>query len=574
MVGLTIGFRDGTGMLGPTDLTSGAFVTVDIETTGCRPGTSSVIEIGAARIEAGTVTGHFSTLVCPTEAIPPAVEHLTGITDDMVAGAIPIGEAMSAFRDFAADAVLIAHNHRFDMSFLDYEAERAWGAPFPRPVLDTLCLARRLQPEVDRHNLRDLALRYGITTVPNHRALPDALATAEIFLAMLPEIRAAGMTTAAEVAQLCGVAQQSRLARKLALATDLPDGPGVYLFRDIENRVIFVGRARSLRTRVRNHFYAADDTECASPASEVASIDHFTLVSGLDATLLEVRLHDRYAPVFNRNNHQQRSPLYLHIDPDAPYPVLRTTRRRLRSGELIGPVGNEWAAELISDVVSQHFGLRRCRSVVPACVNGDCARPDRARCPAPDVFPLGHTVVRQRADAAVAVFNGRGVEFRDMLRTMQERSARTEHFEDAARYRDAARALERTLGALGVARRAQADEVSVVLEGEGRAMTAVVLVRGWRFAVLRFTDAEVEDGSVAERLTRTLRRAFARARRDTAITPRRLRDIAITDAYRQQQAPLWITADGGAEETAGAVLTAVRRSLRIPRKRHAAASAE
>lgn len=559
-------------MLGHTDLTSGAFVTVDIETTGCRPGTSSVIEIGAARIEAGTITGHFSALVCPTEPIPSAVEHLTGITDDMVAGAVSIGEAMAAFRRFAADAVLIAHNHRFDMSFLDYEAERAWGTPFPRPVLDTLCLARRLQPNVDRHNLRDLALRYGIPTVPNHRALPDALATAEIFLAMLPEIQAAGMTTAAQVAQLCGVAQQSRLARKLALATDLPDGPGVYLFRDIENRVIFVGRARSLRTRVRNHFYAADDTECASPASEVTSIDYFTLVSGLDATLLEVRLHDRYAPIFNRNNHQQRNPLYLHIDPEAPYPALRTTRRRLRSGELVGPLGNEWAAALIADVISQHFGLRLCRSAVPACVSGQCSRPDRASCQAPEVLQIGPSAVRQRAYAALAVFNGRGPEFRDMLRLMQEQSSRAERFEDAARYRDAARALDRTLGALGVARRAGSDAVSVVLEGEAREMTAIILIRGWLFSVLRFTDAEVEDGSLADKLTLVLHRAYARARHDTAMTPRRLRDIAITDAYRQQQAPLCIVAGDTADDTASTVLSAVRRSLRIPRKRHAAAS--
>lgn len=561
-------------MLGPTDLTSGAFVTVDIETTGCRPGTSSVIEIGAARIEAGVITDHFSTLVSSTEPIPLAVQHLTGITDDMVRGAPTIGETILAFREFAAGAVLVAHNHRFDMSFLDYEAERAWGAPFPRPVLDTLCLARRLRPDVERHNLRDLALRYGIATVPNHRALPDALATAEIFLAMLPEIQAAGMTTAAEVARLCGVAQQSRLARKLALATDLPDDPGVYLFRDIENRVIFVGRARSLRTRVRNHFYAADDTDCASPASEAASIDHFTLVSGLDATLLEVRLQDRYAPVFNRNNHQQRDPLYLHIDPDHPYPALRRTRRRLRSGALIGPLSNEWATALIAEVVSQHFGLRRCRSAVPACIDAECTRPDRGRCPAPAVFDLGRDVVRERAHAALAVFNGHGPEFREMLRAMQDRSARTEHFEDAARYRDAARALERTLGALGVAQRAAAEPVSVILEGQDRAMTAVVLVRGWRFGVLRFTDSDVEDGALAERLTRTLERAFARARRDTAITPRRLRDIAITDAYRQQHAPLWVTARATPDETAAAVLAAVRRTLRVPRKRHAGASTE
>ncbi len=557
-------------MLGPTPLTDGPFVTVDIETTGCRPGTSSVIEIGAARIEDGVVTAHFSALVCPTEPIPSAVQHLTGITEEMTASAMPIEEAILLFREFAADAVLIAHNHRFDLSFLDYEAERAWGAPFPRPVLDTLCLARRLSPDVERHNLRDLALRYQIPTIPNHRAFPDALATAEVFLAMVPEIQAAGMTTAAEVARLCGVAQQSRLARKLALATHLPDGSGVYLFRDSERRVIFVGRAKSLRTRIRNHFYAADDTECPSPASEVVSIDHIPLVSGLDASLLEVRLHDRYEPAFNRNNHQQRRPVYLHLDPGADYPYLHPTSRRLRTGELVGPLGNEWAAAMVADVVATHFGLRRCRRSVPDCLGGQCLRRDRHLCHAPDVLAMGPDAYRARAHAALAVFNGEGSDFREMLHTMQERSARAERFEDAARYRDAARALDRTLSALAVARRASADEVVVVLEGDEHSMAAIVLVRGWRFATIRFTADDVISGDFGARIGRVLRRAQQRARQDAALTPRRLRDMGMTDAYRQQQAPTWIPVKGDADEAAAQVLSAVRRALRVPRKRHAA----
>ncbi len=557
-------------MLGPTSLTGGPFVTVDIETTGCRPGTSSVIEIGAARIEDGVVTAHFSALVCPTEPIPPAVQHLTGITEEMTATAMPIEEAILSFREFAADAVLIAHNHRFDLSFLDYEAERAWGTPFPRPVLDTLCLARRLRPDVERHNLRDLALRYQIPTVPNHRAFPDALATAEVFLAMVPEIQAAGMTTAAEVARLCGVAQQSRLARKLALATHLPDGSGVYLFRDSESRVIFVGRAKSLRTRIRNHFYAADDTECPSPASEVVSIDHIPLVSGLDASLLEVRLHDRYEPTFNRNNHQQRRPVYLHLDPGADYPYLRPTRRRLRTGELVGPLGNEWAAAIVADIVSEHFGLRRCRRSVPDCLGGQCLRRDRHLCHAPDVLAMGQGAYHARARAALAVFNGEGADFREILHTMQERSAGAERFEDAARYRDAARALDRTLSALAVARRASTDEVVVVLEGDEHSMAAIVLVRGWRFATIRFTADDVISGDFGARIARALRRAQQRARRDAALTPRRLRDMGMTDAYRQQQAPTWIPVNGDPDEAASQVLSAVRRALRVPRKRHAA----
>ena len=574
MVGLSILLPDGNGMLGPTSLISGPFVTVDIETTGCRPGTSSVIEIGAARIENGIITAHFSALVSPTDTIPQAVVHLTGITSEMTAGAPPIEEVMPAFRDFARDAVLIAHNHRFDLSFLDYEAERAWGTPFSRPVLDTLCLARRLHPDVARHNLRDLALMYGTQTVPNHRALPDALATAEIFLAMLPELEREGMTTAAEVARLCGVAQQSRLARKLSLATHLPDGPGVYLFRDASGAVIFLGRAKSLRTRVRNHFYAADDTSCPSPASEVTRIDYFDLSSGLDAALLEVRLHDRYAPTFNRNNHQQRQPLYLHVDTDAAFPSLKPTRRRLRSGALIGPLGNSWAADVLAETMSDYFGLRRCRRPVDRCTATSCKLRDTHACHAPDVYAAGADSYAASVAAALAVFNGDGPLFREKLRTMQDRSARAERFEDAARYRDAARALDRTLSALAIARRAGQDAVSVVIEGDDARIVVMVLIRGWLFTTLRLTRAQVADGLAREPIARALERAWQRARRDDRITPRRLRDMAIVDAYRQQHAPLVIPVTGDVMRSADLTASAIRRLMRVPRKRHVAASAD
>lgn len=559
-------------MLGPTVLNSGPFVTVDIESTGCRLGTSSVIEIGAARIENGVVTAHFSELISPTDAIPMAVVHLTGITEEMTAGAPPIEEVMVLFREFTRDAVLIAHNHRFDLNFLDYEAERVWGSPFARPVLDTLCLARRLHPDVARHNLRDLALLYGTQTVPNHRALPDALATAEIFLAMLPELEREGLTTAAEVARLCGVAQESRLARKLPLATHLPDSPGVYLFRNAAGSVIFLGRAKNLRTRVRNHFYAADDTACPSPASEVASIEHFPLVSGLDAALLEVRLHDRYAPAFNRNNHQQRQPLYLHMDTGAAFPSLRPTRRRLRSGVLIGPLGNAWAADTLSETMSEYFGLRRCRRPVASCESSACQLRERHLCLAPDAYAAGPDRYESAVSSALAVFNGDGARFRERLRVMQERSARAERFEDAAHYRDAARALDRTLSALAVAQRAQKETVSTVIEGDDANIVVIVLIRGWLFTTLRFTRAEVAEGAVREPLARVLRRAWQRARRNERITPRRLRDMAIIDSYRQQHAPLVIPVTGNVSRSAGLIASAIRRAMRIPRKRHAAAS--
>jgi len=131
-------------MLGSIPLISGPFVAVDIETTGPRPGSSSIIDIGAVRVVDGRIVGYFSTLVTPQASIPAAIEQLTGISNTMVLQAPSVADAITQLRTFAQGAVLIAHGHRFDMSFLDYEAERIWGKPLPRPILDTLTLARRL----------------------------------------------------------------------------------------------------------------------------------------------------------------------------------------------------------------------------------------------------------------------------------------------------------------------------------------------------------------------------------------------------------------------------------------------
>ena len=96
----------------------------------------------------GAIVATFSELVRPGEPIPYSVQLLTGITDRMVAGAPRSRRSSRASETFADGAVLIAHNYRFDLGFLDYHAETATGRPFPRPVLDTLALAKQLHPDL------------------------------------------------------------------------------------------------------------------------------------------------------------------------------------------------------------------------------------------------------------------------------------------------------------------------------------------------------------------------------------------------------------------------------------------
>ncbi|MGB4593188.1 MAG: exonuclease domain-containing protein [Coriobacteriia bacterium] len=562
-------------MLGSTSLTDGDFVAVDIETTGCRPGSSGIIEIGAVRISAGRIAGTFQTLVRPVEPIPHSIRTLTGIDEDMVAGAPEIEHVMQDFRDFVGDAVLVAHNHRFDLGFLDYEAEQVWGRPFPRPVLDTLALARRLHPELDRHNLRVLASYYGVEAVPNHRAHADALATAQILERMLPELQAQGMQTAEDVSRYCGLARQGILASKLVLATHLPDAPGVYLFRNVCGDVIYVGRAKNLRTRVRGFFYGPSDLGRAHPAAEAECVQHVRCASDLDAMLIESRLVARYQPRFNKDQQRGRAIVYLRVDDKSTFPSLTAVRKRPSTGLVIGPLTNVWAAETLARALRQRFGLRECARRITGTTLPVCEERELGTCPRPCIGAISPEEYRRRVEAALDVFDDGGPRLRAALQTLRERAAMELRYEEAILHRDAVRALDRTLSGLEVVRHAAAQDGSAIVESRDHDVVTHLIRHGRVVHTLRCTRESIATGEFEILLLRAARRAYTReklAEDPFGVTQRELREIFIVDTYRRQHAPTEILLTDGPDQLAAAVLAHVRRCNRVPRKLHGAPS--
>ncbi|MGB9781501.1 MAG: helicase C-terminal domain-containing protein [Moorellaceae bacterium] len=150
------------------------YVVVDLETTGLNPSQDRILEIAALRFEARRLVREFSTLVNPGIPVPPLIQRLTGIDDDMVAGAPALEEVLPRFLDLARGATLVAHNSSFDVAFL----EQALGYPWPGPVLDTLELSRILLPTLPSHKLGFLAGYFNLDLAARHRALADAAATA------------------------------------------------------------------------------------------------------------------------------------------------------------------------------------------------------------------------------------------------------------------------------------------------------------------------------------------------------------------------------------------------------------
>ncbi len=250
--GASVGLADPPGA--ELALEAATYVVVDLETTGLSPGTSAICEIGAIRVQGLELGERFETLVNPRRPLPAPIAALTGIDPLALRSAPPVELAVRRFLEFAGDAVLVAHNARFDMAFLDREVERLTGRRIASPVVDTLWLARRvLVGRTPRMGLASLSHFFGTATRPCHRALADAEATAEILLALIGLAQERGAESVAQLVDLAAP-RARRLAGKRSLVAGAPPHPGVYLFRDRNDEVLYVGRARDLRARLRSYF--------------------------------------------------------------------------------------------------------------------------------------------------------------------------------------------------------------------------------------------------------------------------------------------------------------------------------
>jgi len=159
------------------------FVVFDIETTGLSNKTCKITEIGAVKVKGGKVLERFNTFVNPETSIPEEIVKLTGITDEMVADADKIDEALPKFLEFVGDRLLIAHNADFDIGFIRVAAKEQ-ELPFTNAYLDTVALSRYLNADLKSHKLDALAKFYGLGDFNHHRACDDAEMLSLIFFKM------------------------------------------------------------------------------------------------------------------------------------------------------------------------------------------------------------------------------------------------------------------------------------------------------------------------------------------------------------------------------------------------------
>ena len=293
-------------------LEAASFVVFDLETTGLSPARSRIVEIGAQRVDALATGATFETFVNPGMPLPPAITALTGIGSADVRGAPGADLAVRRFLSFAGDAVLVAHNARFDMGFLDRAVERLTGRRVAAPVVDTVWLARRLLAgRTGRFGLSPLAHFFGTSVAPCHRALADASATAEILIALIGLAQERGAETVADLVEL-SAPRARRLHAKRSLVAGAPTTPGTYLFRDANGQALYVGRARNLSARLRSYFSGERQRPAVEAAlGALAHVEWQRCGSELEAALDELRLLRELRPPANARSTRPDRHVYL-----------------------------------------------------------------------------------------------------------------------------------------------------------------------------------------------------------------------------------------------------------------------
>ncbi len=421
-------------------LEDATYVVVDLETTGLRPGQSGICEIGAVRLRGFEVEAEFETLVDPGQPIAAEASAVTGLRNEHLRGAPRPADAVRSFLAFAGDAVLVAHNARFDLAFLDRETERLTGSRIGSPVVDTVRLARRLLAgRVTGFGLGQLAWFLGTAERPCHRALPDARATAELLLALIGLAQERGARTVADLTDLAAT-RTRRLLDKRHLAFGAPTRPGVYLFLGHNDHVLYVGRARDLRARLRSYFRSDRQRPAVEAAVAAAErIEWRVTGSELEAALEELRLIRELRPPGNARVSRPERQVWLRARGDSV--VATTSQAQARQVQasnrlLLGPLRSRRTAQLAA------------RALTPK----DLVRPESA-------LPRLHGRLRELAEAR--------------------------RFEDAARLRDRIAALERVCRELRRLDRVRRLECCILVPAGEGAHVRAFFVAGSRIAAER-----------------------------------------------------------------------------------------
>ncbi len=273
------------------------FTFVDVETSGPTAQRDRIIEIGILKVVDGEVVKSFNSLIDPGVYLPPDITRLTGIRAEDLSGAPTFSQVADEIEEILSGCIFVAHNARFDFSFVKSEFKRLRKKFTPKTIC-TVKLSRLIYPRFKRHNLDALIERFGIECENRHRALDDTKVIWEFFKLSSEKLGSDKFNE-----HIKTLIRHQTLPSHLPIKSKkkLPEGPGVYIFYGDNGAPLYVGKSVNIKSRVMSHF-ASDHLSSKEMkiSQQITDIETIQTAGELGALVLENQLIKKMQPLYNR----------------------------------------------------------------------------------------------------------------------------------------------------------------------------------------------------------------------------------------------------------------------------------
>ncbi|MCB0749653.1 MAG: GIY-YIG nuclease family protein, partial [Ignavibacteriae bacterium] len=415
---------------------------LDFETTGTSPPKSRAIEIGIVRIENGKITETFQSLLNPEQFIPPFISQLTGITNAEVFDAPTFESISQDVKEFIEGSILIGHNLPFDYAFLKSEFERA---DIQLPKLEQICtlkISRKILPELKSKSLGNMVKHFRIQHKNVHRALGDALVTAKLFLKLLKKLKEdynyENVSDLVDFQTAPQVSKSFRLVKKKLVGdlASLPDSPGVYFFRDAKDKIVYIGKAKSLKKRVKNYFSSSAARKAKKIARHANRLGFHVTKSELSALVLEAELIKVHRPQFNTMLKKFSQNYFIKVKLNHDFPDVKVaTDFDFDGNDYFGPYSNRYTATQLREIADKTFALRECSDKV-LMKKKKCYLLDIKRCLAPCIDEVNVKEYDDELQNVYEFLSGKNQNAVNRLLAKMKNLSERQKYEEAAEIRD------------------------------------------------------------------------------------------------------------------------------------------
>ena len=486
------------------------FVAVDVETTGLRPLNQRMIEIALLRYREGQLVERFETLLNPGREIPAFITTLTSIRNEDVEFAPEFGSVADHILDFIGDSLLIGHNVRFDISFMNAELKRAKREQLVNERLDTLTLAVRYLNNLRKPNLDRVASVLGIGPRSAHRAGGDAKITAEIAVRLVDIAVRCGVTSIDGLKAGATPARhrprddvgRARSLMDRSWLKQIPRKPGVYIMLNHHDEVIYIGKAKNLHERLASYYSQplGYTRKMDGLIEAMARVETEVTGSELQALILESQLIHRHQPRYNTAMRSSEHYPYIRVDIGNPWPRVSLSRQRKDDGaRYYGPYRSSGGARKTVEVINSVASLRTCTRTfkTPRSYGNPCLRLDLDKCLGPCVGQTIRDRYQGRVSEVLDFLDGHDDGLRARLWSDLEDAAERLDFEKATKLRrnlTSALALIEEQDRLRIAEQSH-NVLLVQASADPEAREVMVILRGQIWAqlrVIRIPEIEVD----------------------------------------------------------------------------------